>query len=487
MIKRLVVKRLNNRADGNHDLEFHPDLNIFTGPNGSGKTTLLKLIWYLISGNLERVLTEIPFDFVSIETSVFSLDMNPVKPGEVELNCKFAEKGEFLEETKSRRVLSSETRSSNRNSKYFGMHRGYIVLDCRAERAKRTPWSELVRKHGVKDATLKSWVKRSQHLTKAEDIHALLAPKNAQPLSQRMGTLTVDSETGALNRIEDEFWLNAINQRIALGTKSSLFFPTFRRIEGGFSSGFRYAASDSIRYSRIRRRPYRAAGMLQEAMSELSDTVSVYDHKFIASISTDDIAALLTQKYAGISERINKREVQLSEEIKRKIRDRSGDPTVVLDAIEKSVQQVDETRALFFSPFSVFGKFAQGILKHRAIRFTGRVNRDEGTERITLGEGTYGITLEEVEGAISSDKLSAGEKQMLSFLCYNAFSDNAAIFIDEPELSLHPDWQGLLLPTLLDQATGNQFFVATHSPFIYTIYPDKEFLLGDNRGYQGKI
>ena len=47
MIKRLVVKGLNHRADGTHDLEFHPDLNLFTGPNGSGKTTLLKLIWYL--------------------------------------------------------------------------------------------------------------------------------------------------------------------------------------------------------------------------------------------------------------------------------------------------------------------------------------------------------------------------------------------------------------------------------------------------------
>ena len=468
MIKRLVVKGLNNRADGTHDLEFHPDLNIFTGPNGSGKTTLLKLIWYLISGNLERIFPEIPFRFVSIETDVFSLEIDRVetdrvKIDKVDLRCEFP----------------------SRNSKYVGMHRGKIVLDCRAERANGTTWSELVMKHGVKESTLKSWVKRSQHLMEAAEIHAFLAPKNAQRLSPQIRTFTVDSETGNL-RSEDEFWLNAIKQRIALGTKSSLFFPTFRRIEGGFSSESRYAVRDPIRAS-IRRMSYRTTGKLQEAMSELSDTVSVYNHRFIASISTDDIAALLTQRYAGISERINKREVQLSEEIKRKIRDRSGDPTVVLDAIEKSVQQVDKIRALSFRPFSVFGKFAQGILKHRAIRFTGQVNRDEGTERITLGEGTYGITLEEVKGAISSDKLSAGEKQMLSFLCYNAFSDNAAIFIDEPELSLHLDWQGLLLPTLLDQATGNQFFVATHSPFIYTIYPDKEFLLGDNRGYQGKI
>ena len=67
---------------------------------------------------------------------------------------------------------------------------------------------------------------------------------------------------------------------------------------------------------------------------------------------------------------------------------------------------------------------------------------------------------------------------MLSFLCYNTFSENAAIFIDEPELSLHVDWQRLLLPTLLEQGIENQFFIATHSPFIYSKYPDKEGTIG---------
>ena len=88
----------------------------------------------------------------------------------------------------------------------------------------------------------------------------------------------------------------------------------------------------------------------------------------------------------------------------------------------------------------------------------------------------------EVNEAITSDKLSSGEKQMLSFFCYNTFVQNAAIFIDEPELSLHVDWQRRLLPILLEQGTGNQFFIATHSPFIYSKYPDKEILLGEDRG-----
>jgi predicted ATP-dependent endonuclease of OLD family len=50
--------------------------------------------------------------------------------------------------------------------------------------------------------------------------------------------------------------------------------------------------------------------------------------------------------------------------------------------------------------------------------------------------------------------------------------------IDEPELSLHADWQRLLFPVLLSQGSKNQFIVATHSPFIYAKYPDHEISLG---------
>ena len=66
MIRSLDIKGLNNRLS--KEFEFHEDLNIFTGPNGSCKTTLLKLIWYLISGNFERILYEIPFQSISTET-----------------------------------------------------------------------------------------------------------------------------------------------------------------------------------------------------------------------------------------------------------------------------------------------------------------------------------------------------------------------------------------------------------------------------------
>ncbi len=390
MIRYLKVKGLNKRLDD--EFKFNEDLNMFTGPNGSCKTTLLKLIWYFISGNLQQIVLEVPFRSIAIQTDLFALSMERVKPDQVMLDYKFGkEEG------------SSE----------------FIVIDA---------------------------------------------------------------ETGGINR-KDVDWINALEKRIARTTKRSLFFPTFRRIEGGFSR----VATDSEMMFRIS-----APEMLQDSMSRFSDEVSIDGHQFIASISTEDLRELLTQKYADIYAEISTRQSQVLEEISQKIQNNPDkdkiseipqDPSVVLNAIQK----VNEEREQLSKPFSVLSELTRKILRYDAIRVTGQVAHGETTDGITLEEGGDGITVEVIKNAISSDKLSSGEKQMLSFLCYNAFSENTSIFIDEPELSLHVDWQGLLLPTLLEQATTNQLFVATHSPFIYTMYPDKEFMLDDTRGYQGEI
>ena len=285
------------------------------------------------------------------------------------------------------------------------------------------------------------------------------------------------SEIANVERVGKRF--DAFNAQISHAMKSSLFFPTFRRIEGGFSITPEAKVSDV----RVLSGPER----LQVSMLRFSDEVSINGHKFIASISTEDLGELLTQKYADIYEEISTRQAQVLEDISKGIQNKpdkdkvSGmpqDPSAVLSAIQK----VNAEREQLSKPFSVLSELSRKILRYDTIHITGRVVRGETAAGITLGKGDDGITVGKAKDAISSDKLSSGEKQMLSFLCYNAFNQGMAVFIDEPELSLHVDWQRRLLPTLLKQGQKNQFFLATHSPFIYSKYPDKEFMLDDDRG-----
>jgi predicted ATP-dependent endonuclease of OLD family len=237
--------------------------------------------------------------------------------------------------------------------------------------------------------------------------------------------------------------------------ESSLFFPTFRRIEGGFSI-----------YSRTRGARYpRGNNIIREALEHISENLTTdYQHKFIASISTEDINYLLSNKYADISENLRKLESQQSREILDIVSKSDDKEKESLQNIRTIVRNNDEIKSEILKPFFILSELVDRIFKDKSIRISNN------------------IELGQAKNAILSDKLSAGEKQMLSFLCYNFFYDNSAIFIDEPELSLHTDWQRMLFPTLLKQNKNNQFFIATHSPFIYSKYPEKEIIITDDKG-----
>lgn len=64
--------------------------------------------------------------------------------------------------------------------------------------------------------------------------------------------------------------------------------------------------------------------------------------------------------------------------------------------------------------------------------------------------------------------LSSGEKHILTILGKAALSrQEGAVFIaDEPELSLHLDWQRMILPSIISLSPKSQIIVATHSPAI---------------------
>jgi predicted ATP-dependent endonuclease of OLD family len=232
----------------------------------------------------------------------------------------------------------------------------------------------------------------------------------------------------------------------------TIFFPTFRRIEGGFAM--------EIHRPDL---PY-FPDQLKDAMNELSSRLSQGNQRFVASISTDDIVQLLTQQYADINARVNNIQKKQSDLIIEKIKHRKKEEeSVILDSIQQDIENMEKSRQEYFKPFTTLSLLITKIFQHKGIHMSN-------------------LTLGDLSDAISSDKLSAGEKQMLSFLCYNTFTEKSTIFIDEPELSLHPDWQRTLVPTLLEQGNNNQFFMATHSPFIYAKFPDKEIMLGNDRG-----
>lgn len=72
------------------------------------------------------------------------------------------------------------------------------------------------------------------------------------------------------------------------------------------------------------------------------------------------------------------------------------------------------------------------------------------------------------------EQLSTGEKQLLK-LCVQVLSvNNCPVLIDEPEISLHIDWQHDLLQLLSTLNPTVQLIAATHSPEIMANIADKQ-------------
>ena len=65
-------------------------------------------------------------------------------------------------------------------------------------------------------------------------------------------------------------------------------------------------------------------------------------------------------------------------------------------------------------------------------------------------------------------QLSAGEKQILAILLTVLVEDNQSyiLFMDEPEISLHLEWQKQLIGLVLKLNPNIQIIMTTHSPAV---------------------
>ncbi|PHX34475.1 hypothetical protein AO284_21935 [Pseudomonas sp. NZIPFR-PS2] len=170
----------------------------------------------------------------------------------------------------------------------------------------------------------------------------------------------------------------------------------------------------------------RAELEIDETLSSLSRKLSNKEHVFISAISTQDVTSLLLRRYAAFSEEINAFQANVSRHVIDKIRQyektqsERHEADALLSETRAEIEKIEEFRSETMKPLDAIRMLVEKLFQH-----TG---------------------------------------------------------IDEPELSLHVDWQRQLYPILQSQESGNQFIFATHSPFIYGKYPDKEVSIGNDKG-----
>jgi len=429
-IQRFEVTGLH----GNEELivlEFNEDLNILSGRNGAGKTTILKLMWYLISGNFDKAVAEINFSSAILTTDKYTLQVT-------------------------------------------------INFDN-----KEVPFSSLL---NINELSILKHMENDERLTK-------FVGKNS------------DMNIG---------WF--LTQYI----DSSFFMPTFRMIEGGFTTEKYDIKHDVIKELYLNLNSENDYNDISLALKKLSNNLTKKEHQFITSISAKEIDIFLVKKYAEIMKKVNFYQTEsvqlLSKKIKIMFRNQEQRDADFFESlnkrinfIQKEIKSLNEPLEKIKSAVKIFIPFFR-IEFDQKIYFS-KIDKDSELEKnnqYILENSYFEPALESIDtnidkylnsgsethfdsldfenintcdnDTITINNLSAGEKQLLTFVAYNIFHNDTIFFIDEPELSLHVDWQNRLFSILKEQNPTNQFIISTHSPFIYSLFPDKELVINYDKG-----
>jgi len=163
------------------------------------------------------------------------------------------------------------------------------------------------------------------------------------------------------------------------------------------------------------------------------------------------------------------RETELLSEKLRKVEllSKGDNIDVTLDAISE-----DNRRAISLYLSDSVEKYRNlEPFANKLLLFLDIVNTKFRPQKIVHIRGQKGFSIGLSDGSSIEPKLlSSGEQHEIVLLCDLIFfsEQGTLVLIDEPEISLHIDWQKKFLSDLEDigKATGLKFLLATHSPAI---------------------
>lgn len=418
---------LGLHGDKDVELFFDSAYKILVAENGTGKTTVLNSLFYLLTGQYQK-LSQIEFDqirlvFSNSESVELSRDDIFVEmPSNLEKNIHYNRLKQALGDDLARALLERALNVDN-------------LRDIRATREFRAA--------------------NNQFPGSSMEIHRILERVRRELSGE-------DLFSSALSEKK-----NKIKELVPFDV---FYLPTYRRVEedlqrlgyeGEFSDGqeqlihfgmrdvsrrFKKITSEIIEsavtwYSRISGR------MLDELMTGVS-----VDREKIEKISNPEALRIVLDRVGP----------NISEERKYEI----------LSLVQSENIHNDKYNALAYFLSNLIEIYDQQRDKDNRIKeFVGITNKYLVGKEIQYDESNVTITVvnTRTEKEVLLEKLSSGEKQLISILSklYLESNRKSLIIFDEPELSLSIEWQKTLLPDIISSGQCGMLLAATHSPFIF--------------------
>lgn len=213
-----------------------------------------------------------------------------------------------------------------------------------------------------------------------------------------------------------------------------------------------------------------------EAPENNSNDASIQDQRYY-DFSTDKAVTVWKLILKEIQD-YQESELKLRQQISKAVENSKTD----LNAIQDELRKLEQWKAITFNPIS---DIAKKCLDPLLRAFNLRVKTElDFQKKDDIGF----IKIEALNGQeIPNGLLSTGTKQIIlsALPLYLLKPENTIILFDEPERSLFPDMQRLIIDFYSSLTTDSQFFYATHSPIIASAFePCERIILSfDNKGY----
>lgn len=469
-IVKIEVKKLFGMFDHEINLKTNDRATIIISPNGYGKTTILKLINSLFSGDLS------PFFLVVFDEFCVNFDDSTT----IAIKKKKSSKGKSTGEDDLQIII----REAGRNERSFYMRElftdkfsrlAFMAYNVFGE--ADTSYRRLLHAQGIKDV--------EEYSTFLEKILKKFDPDEYE--GSRIKELTKFreylSESGVEKEIKDLLRIKKM--------KNVHFVKTQRLVTYLDRSPERYERSE--RFERLDRTKAVVSLHGEELSKLIGDTLAESSQQAQKLDSTFPKRVINRESSEG---RIDEYLQLLSEiETLRMKRMHLQDIGILVDlgedlGISENIDDVSRLRFLngvlseyiadTEAKLAMFDELANKIDLLKKIinnRFTFKrlaIDREEGFV-ITTNQGEE----------IPADSLSSGEQHELVLFYEFLFKvpKHSLLLIDEPELSLHVDWQQHFLSDLIEIANLTDFdvLVATHAPSIIDKFWDLTVDLGEHK------
>lgn len=431
-IESLVIKKLYGHMD--FDIKFFPNVNFLTGINGSGKTSALNVLAWILSPSLMR-LSQLQFNSIKVTFSEPKKEKRTViarkRKNEVELTIEgiseglripiFEYKGEpgLVERTTPTipemyerfRIEHSENPVLAKLEELVGPL--YLPLDRRWEAAPLVRQPKLL-------------------------LRSLRYRRTRRPIGEPIGSVLYLAERYYR---EQQTMVGELNEELRQVFIESIFEDIFT------SRAFKNVPTPWTRDQVRKRKEALVEGLRNAGINVPEKSLSRYFR------TLERIARVLEEK--GIDEEKPPNEfyewIVNMPQIKR---------------VERLIKRTEE-----------YNKRRESLLG-RVEAFKDTVNSFLCDTNKQIQYDTSGELFVKVGGKleIRPDSLSSGEIQLLILFTYLYFGFEQrrefAVMIDEPELSLHLEWQHKYVESVMKANPNAQFIFATHAPEIGQGYDD---------------